>query len=381
MKKILLIFGTRPEAIKMAAFVPAFKKQADFFQLEICLTGQHQEMIQPILGFFDIYADHNLHIMEKAQDLFSVTSRCLTSLKTVLDTSRPDCVLVQGDTSSTFTGALAAFYQKIPVGHIEAGLRTGNPYSPWPEEINRRMVTQLATWHFAPTKVNQDNLLKEGIDPQTIITTGNTVIDSLLIVKKKITNNLPLISTLEQEINNAGYPKISDKEQKIILVTGHRRENFGQGFANICAALKGLAQKYPHYQIVYPVHLNPNVQKPVFETLGAANNIYLTKPLNYAAFVYLMDRSLLVLTDSGGIQEEAPALGKPVVVMRDTTERPEAILAGTAQLVGTEKDGIINAVSLLIDDKSAYNKAAMAFNPYGNGQAAEIIVDFLRSKL
>jgi UDP-N-acetylglucosamine 2-epimerase (non-hydrolysing) len=381
MKKVLLIFGTRPEAIKMAPLLRVFQEFSQEFTVRVCVTGQHREMLRQILDFFAIKPDYDLNIMKPGQDLFSITADCLCGLKEVFDDFKPDCVLVQGDTTSTFTGALAAFYNKVPVGHIEAGLRTGNPYSPWPEETNRRMTTHLATWHFAPTEVNRQNLLREGVCPEKVIITGNTVIDSLLQVTERIKQDSQLSEKLQEQIINAGYNLKKNTGRKMILVTGHRRENFGQGFLNICSALKSLARQYPQIDIVYPVHLNPNVRKPVFAELTETGNIYLIEPLDYAPFIYLMNKSFLVLTDSGGVQEEAPSLGKPVIVMRDTTERPEAVAAGTARLAGTGVKEIFNAVNLLIEDELEYNKSACACNPYGNGKSALSIVNFLRSKL
>ena len=376
MKKILIVFGTRPEAIKMAPLVKEFEKNKDFFQMRVCVTAQHREMLDQVLELFDIKPDYDLNIMKQGQDLYDVTSRILLDLRDVLNDFNPDLVLVHGDTSTTLSASLAAFYQQIPIGHVEAGLRTGNIYSPWPEEANRLLTTQITKYHFAPTATNKACLLKEHIIEEDIIVTGNTVIDTLFLVLDKIKNDKELKISLEAFVASKGY-EISDR--KFILVTGHRRENFGKGFLNICEALKEIAIQKPDIDIVYPVHLNPNVQKPVKELLSGINNIYLIAPLDYMPFVNMLNQSTLILTDSGGIQEEAPSLGKPVLVMRDTTERPEAVEAGTVVLVGTQKDTIIKSVLRLLDDDIYYKKMSYAHNPYGDGNACAKIINFLKS--
>lgn len=376
MKRVLIVFGTRPEAIKMAPLVKEFEKYPDVFNMKVCVTAQHREMLDQVLELFEIIPHYDLNIMRQGQDLYDITSKVLLGMKDVLNDFGPDVILVHGDTTTTISASLAAFYQKISVGHVEAGLRTGNIYSPWPEEANRLLTTQITKYHFAPTLTNKDNLLKEHIPDDNIIITGNTVIDSLLMVIDKINTNETFKSDLTAQIEKLGYSY--DEKRKIILVTGHRRENFGQGFLNICDGLKELAQKYHDVDFVYPVHLNPNVQKPVNEILSDINNVYLIKPLDYLPFVYLLSKCHLILTDSGGVQEEAPSLGKPVLVMRDTTERPEALEAGTVMLVGTNKENIIKTVSKLLEDELMYKKMSYAHNPYGDGTACSKIVNYLK---
>jgi UDP-N-acetylglucosamine 2-epimerase (non-hydrolysing) len=371
MKKVLLVFGTRPEAIKMAPLVKAFQYN-DAFDTKVCVTAQHREMLDQVLELFEIVPDYDLNLMKPGQDLYDITSNVLLGMKDVLSDCKPDVVLVHGDTTTTSATSLAAFYQQIKIGHVEAGLRTGDLTSPWPEEANRQITGVLANYHFAPTITSQNNLLKENKDTKNIIVTGNTVIDALFLALDKIKSN----KELEEDIlNNLEY-KIQD-DKKIILVTGHRRENHGQGFINICEALKQIALEHPTFDIVYPVHLNPNVQKPVKEILSNIDNIYLIEPLQYEQFIYLMDRSYFIITDSGGVQEEAPSLGKPVLVMRDTTERPEALEAGTVKLVGTNTTKIINEANDLINNPSSYETMSKAHNPYGDGKACEKIVEFL----
>ncbi|MDD2886287.1 MAG: UDP-N-acetylglucosamine 2-epimerase (non-hydrolyzing) [Aliarcobacter sp.] len=373
-KKILLVFGTRPEAIKMAPLVKAFEKEESIIS-KVCVTAQHREMLDQVLDMFDIKPDYDLNIMKAGQDLFDVTTNVLLGLKDVLNDFNPDVVLVHGDTTTTSASSLAAFYNKIKVGHVEAGLRTGDIYSPWPEEANRQITGVLANYHFAPTTTSEKNLLKENKNPNDIIVTGNTVIDALFLALDKIERNDNLKSKIVDTINS--QYKLQDNK-KIILVTGHRRENFGQGFINICEALKTLAINNPDVDIVYPVHLNPNVQKPVNEILSNTPNIYLIEPLQYEQFIYMMNKSYFIITDSGGVQEEAPSLGKPVLVMRDTTERPEAVDAGTVKLVGTNKESIIKEAQKLLDNKEKYEKMSKAHNPYGDGKACEKIVKFIK---
>lgn len=373
-KKVLLVFGTRPEAIKMAPLVKAFEKHKDI-DSKVCVTAQHREMLDQVLDLFDIKPDYDLNLMKPGQDLYDITSNVLLGMKNVLSDFNPDIVLVHGDTTTTSSASLAAFYHKIKVGHIEAGLRTGDIYSPWPEEANRQITGVLANYHFAPTITSKENLLKENKNTDDVVVTGNTVIDALFLALKKIENNSELKNNIISSINSQYR---LDENRKIILVTGHRRENHGQGFINICTALKEIALKNPGIDIVYPVHLNPNVQKPVHEILSDVENIYLIEPLQYEQFIYLMDSSYFIITDSGGVQEEAPSLGKPVLVMRDTTERPEALEAGTVKLVGTDTQLIIKEAQKLIDDKKEYEKMAKAHNPYGDGQSCKRIVDFLK---
>ena len=382
MKKIMLVFGTRPEAIKMAPLVKEFQKQPEQVETVVCVTGQHREMLDQVLRIFDIHPDYDLNIMKQGQDLYDVTAHVLTGLRDVLKEVKPDVVLVHGDTTTSTASALAAFYQQILVAHIEAGLRTHNIYSPWPEEMNRLLTGRLATYHFSPTPLSRNNLIKESVDDRNIIVTGNTVIDALYWVVDKIKNDKVLDSELVKMLVKAGYDvNRLNGGKKLVLITGHRRENFGDGFIHMCTAIKDLTRKYPDVDFVYPMHLNPNVRKPIHEVFGedlsGLGNMFFIEPLEYLSFVYLMEKSTIVLTDSGGIQEEAPGLGKPVLVMRDTTERPEALDAGTVKLVGTDYDRIVNEVSVLIDDKVAYEKMSKAVNPYGDGLACKRIVNAL----
>lgn len=370
LKKVLLVFGTRPEAIKMAPLVKALKAHPAF-DARVCVTAQHRQMLDQVLELFEITPEFDLNLMKPGQDLTDITTGVLQGLKTVFAEWLPDVVLVHGDTSTTFGASLAAFYQRIPVGHVEAGLRTGNLYSPWPEEANRKLTGVLAHWHFAPTATSQDNLLREGVNPNTVHVTGNTVIDALLQVREKINSN----ASLQQQF--AEQFAFLDASKRLILVTGHRRENFGGGFERICEALARIATENPGVQVLYPVHLNPNVQEPVNRLLGGIGNIHLIPPQDYLPFVYLMDKSSLILTDSGGIQEEAPSLGKPVLVMRDTTERPEAVAAGTVKLVGTDAETICRETATLLGNAQAYQAMAVAHNPYGDGQACQRIVNAL----
>ena len=373
-KKIMLVFGTRPEAIKMAPLVKEFLRYPEKFETVVCVTGQHREMLDQVLRIFDIQPDYDLNIMKQGQDLYDVTARVLVGMRTVLRKVLPDVVLVHGDTTTSTAAALAAFYQQIPVGHIEAGLRTHDIYSPWPEEMNRQITSRIATYHFSPTPLSKQNLLAEGIKEEQIVVTGNTVIDALYRVVDHIKKNLKLDAELESLLKQAGYDVTRLKEgKKLVLITGHRRENFGEGFVHICTAIKDLTKKYPDVDFVYPMHLNPNVRKPIHEVfednLSGLGNMFFIEPLEYLSFVYLMEKSNIVLTDSGGIQEEAPGLGKPVLVMRDTTERPEALEAGTVKLVGTSYDKIVNEVSALLENQDYYNKMSKAINPYGDGKA------------
>nr|WP_276202277.1 UDP-N-acetylglucosamine 2-epimerase (non-hydrolyzing) [Rheinheimera baltica] len=370
--KVLSVFGTRPEAIKMAPLVNLLKQQADI-DSRVCVTGQHREMLDQVLHLFDIEPEYDLAIMKAGQDLYDVTTSILLNIKPVLRDFKPDVVLVHGDTSTTFAAALACYYEKIAVGHVEAGLRTGNIYSPWPEEANRKLTGAITRFHFAPTTTSEQNLLKEQVDPAHIFVTGNTVIDALLEVVAKIESDQVLSDNFAKQ-----FPFGQDG-RRLILVTGHRRESFGSGFENICAALKHIAQQFPDCDIVYPVHLNPNVREPVYRLLSDASNVHLIAPQDYLPFVYLMSRSTLVLTDSGGIQEEAPSLGKPVLVMRDTTERPEAVLAGTVKLVGTDTQSLVNEVTKLLTDKAYYDSMSFAHNPYGDGKACQRIIDAIRT--
>lgn len=371
MKKILLVFGTRPEAIKMAPLVKEFQKYPNNFETKVCVTAQHRQMLDQVLEVFDIKPDYDLDIMSPNQDLYDVTTKVLLGMRSVLKEFQPDIVFVHGDTTTSMAASLAAFYQQIKIAHVEAGLRTYNLYSPWPEEMNRQVTDRICNYYFAPTEISKQNLLNEGIDNDKIHVTGNTVIDALFmasgIIEKKPDLKNQIISTIQEK----GY-KITNR--KFILVTGHRRENFGDGFMNICKALKEIALNHPNMDIVYPVHLNPNVQKPVYEILKDIENIYLISPLDYLPFVYLMQQSHLILTDSGGVQEEAPSLGKPVLVMRDTTERPEAVEAGTVKLVGTSSKLIIDNINELLNNKAIYDKMSQAHNPYGDGKACEKIV-------
>lgn len=380
----MLVFGTRPEAIKMAPLVKAFQAASDSFRTLVCVTGQHREMLDQVLHIFDIQPDYDLNIMKQGQDLYDVTSRVLLGLREVLKEARPDVVLVHGDTTTSTAAALAAFYAQIPVGHVEAGLRTHNIYSPWPEEMNRQLTGRIATWHFAPTPLSRQNLLAENVAEAQITVTGNTVIDALYWVVDKIKHDASLSQQLDAELQRAGYDvqRLADG-RKLVLITGHRRENFGDGFIHMCTAIKDLTQRYPQVDFVYPMHLNPNVRKPIHEVFGqdlsGLGNMFFIEPLEYLSFVHLMEKSHIVLTDSGGIQEEAPGLGKPVLVMRDTTERPEALTAGTVKLVGTDYDKIVSAVSTLLDDEAAYQAMSRAVNPYGDGKACGRIVETLKA--
>ncbi len=378
-KKILIVFGTRPEAIKMAPVVIELQKHTQTFQTKICVTAQHREMLDQVLSIFKITPDFDLNIMKPNQDLFDITSEILLKIKDVLTSFSPDLVLVHGDTTTAFTTALAAFYLKIPVGHVEAGLRTYSLFAPWPEELNRQLVDRMCAFHFAPTQQNADNLAKERVPLNDIVVTGNTVIDALHLIINEIKTNTNLEEQILQTLQNVGYSVAQHLtgKRKLILVTGHRRENFGQGFLDICEALKDIAKRHPNVDIVYPVHLNPNVRKPVFEILANISNLFLIEPLEYLPFVYLMNKAHFIITDSGGIQEEAPGLGKPVLVMRETTERPEGVKAGTVILVGTDKDKIVKNAELLINNEKAYNKMSSAYNPYGKGDTSQIIVKYL----
>lgn len=380
MKTILLVFGTRPEAIKMAPLVKTMQQYPNVFRTVVCVTGQHREMLDQVLQIFEIKPDYDLNIMKQGQDLYDVTSRVLVGLRDILKLVLPDVVLVHGDTTTSMAAALAAFYQQIPVGHVEAGLRTYNIYSPWPEEINRQMTGRIATYHFAPTPLSRQNLLNEGVEPTHIHVTGNTVIDALYWVVDRIKSDGALAQALSRDLLHSGYDvdRLS-QGKKLVLITGHRRENFGNGFMQICKAIKTLVEKYPEVDFVYPMHLNPNVRKPIHEAFAGRSydNMYFIEPLEYLSFVYLMEKSAIVLTDSGGIQEEAPGLGKPVLVMRDRTERPEALDAGTVKLVGTDYDRILGAVSRLLEDEVYYKRMGEAVNPYGDGKACERIANFL----
>ena len=383
MKKVMLVFGTRPEAIKMCPLVKEFQKHSNEFETIVCVTGQHREMLDQVLNIFDVTPDYDLNIMKQGQDLYDVTARVLVGMRNILKEVQPDVVLVHGDTTTSTASALAAFYQQIPVGHVEAGLRTHNIYSPWPEEINRQITGRIATYNFAPTPLSKSNLLREGINEDSITVTGNTVIDALYWVVDKIKTDAELQKDLDAVLDNAGYDvaRLSDGK-KLVLITGHRRENFGDGFINMCTAIKDLTKKYPEVDFVYPMHLNPNVRKPIHEVFGEdlsnLGNMFFIEPLEYLSFVHLMSKSTIVLTDSGGIQEEAPGLGKPVLVMRDTTERPEALEAGTVKLVGTNYEKIVTEVSRLIDDSEYYDTMSKAVNPYGDGLACERIVNFIK---
>ena len=379
MKKVMLVFGTRPEAIKMAPLVKEFQKYPETFKTIVCVTGQHRQMLDQVLQLFDITPDYDLNIMKQGQDLYDVTARVLTGMRDVLKETQPDVVLVHGDTTTSTAAALAAFYQQIPVGHVEAGLRTHNIYSPWPEEMNRQITGRIATYNFAPTPLSKQNLLREAVAEESITVTGNTVIDALYWVVDKIKTDSELNFELQGILETAGYDvnRLADGK-KLVLITGHRRENFGDGFINMCTAIKDLTQKYPDVDFVYPMHLNPNVRKPIHEVFGEdlsnLGNMFFIEPLEYLSFVYLMEKSTIVLTDSGGIQEEAPGLGKPVLVMRDTTERPEALEAGTVKLVGTNYNMIVREVSVLLDEDKVYEMMSKAVNPYGDGMACGRIV-------
>lgn len=386
MKKVMLVFGTRPEAIKMAPLVKAFEQYTEDFKTIVCVTGQHREMLDQVLRLFDITPDYDLNIMKQGQDLYDVTSRVLLGMRDVFFDAKPDVVLVHGDTTTSTAAALAAFYQQIPVGHVEAGLRTHNIYSPWPEEMNRQITGRIATYNFSPTPLSRHNLLEENVSEQSIVVTGNTVIDALYWVVDKIKCDEVLSEELKEALSVSGYDTDRlgnlNSGRRLVLITGHRRENFGDGFINMCTAIRDLAQKYPNVDFVYPMHLNPNVRKPIHEVFGedlnGLGNMFFIEPLEYLSFVYLMEKATLVLTDSGGIQEEAPGLGKPVLVMRDTTERPEALEAGTVKLVGTDYAKIMKEVSLLLDDAAYYDTMSKAVNPYGDGKACGRIVDFLK---
>ncbi|MBR6858421.1 MAG: UDP-N-acetylglucosamine 2-epimerase (non-hydrolyzing) [Bacteroidales bacterium] len=381
MKRILLVFGTRPEAIKMCPLVKEFQKHPEEFETVVCVTGQHREMLDQVLQIFDVKPDYDLNIMKQGQDLYDVTARVLVGMRDILDTVKPDVVLVHGDTTTSMAAAMAAFYRQIPVGHVEAGLRTHNLYSPWPEEMNRQVTGRIAEYDFAPTPLSRQNLLNEGVSEEKITVTGNTVIDALHwvvenVMKKGYAPEDPLVASLPQD------------GRRMVLITGHRRENFGEGFISMCTAIRDLARKYPEVDFVYPMHLNPNVRKPIRQVFGdeipgqarndGGKNLFFIEPLDYLDFVYLMSRSYIVLTDSGGIQEEAPGLGKPVLVMRDTTERPEALDAGTVRLVGTDYDKIMAEVSALLDDREHYESMSHAVNPYGDGKACPRIVEKLK---
>lgn len=384
MKTIMLVFGTRPEAIKMCPLVKEFQKHSEEFNTVVCVTGQHREMLDQVLTIFDVKPDYDLNIMKQGQDLTDVTARVLTGLRDVFKECRPDVVLVHGDTTTSTAGALAAFYAQIPVGHVEAGLRTHNIYSPWPEEMNRQITGRIATYNFSPTPLSEKNLLEEKAHGQ-IFVTGNTVIDALHLVVDKLKNDVALAKEQENILAKAGYDVVRLKDgKKLVLITGHRRENFGNGFIRMVTAMKDLSEKYPDVDFVYPMHLNPNVRKPIHEVFGedlTRPNFFFIEPLQYLEFVYLMEKSTVVLTDSGGIQEEAPGLGKPVLVMRDTTERPEALASGTVHLVGTDYDKIINEVSTLLENEAAYDEMSKAVNPYGDGKACSRIYKILKEKI
>ena len=379
----MLVFGTRPEAIKMCPLVKEFQKYPNEFETIVCVTGQHREMLDQVLNIFDVTPDYDLNIMKQGQDLYDVTARVLVGMRDILKEVHPDIVLVHGDTTTSTASALAAFYQQIPVGHVEAGLRTHNIYSPWPEEINRQITGRIATYNFAPTSLSKDNLLREAIAESSITITGNTVIDALYWVVNKIKSDVKLQQNLDEALMTAGYNvnRLSEG-RKLVLITGHRRENFGDGFINMCTAIKDLTKKYPEVDFVYPMHLNPNVRKPIHEVFGDdlsnLGNMFFIEPLEYLSFVHLMNKSTIVLTDSGGIQEEAPGLGKPVLVMRNTTERPEALEAGTVKLVGTDYNMIVGEVSRLIDDTEYYDTMSRAINPYGDGLACDRIINSIR---
>ena len=382
MKSVMLTFGTRPEAIKMAPLVREFRKYPEKFKTTVCVTGQHRQMLDQVLDIFGIIPDYDLNIMKSGQDLYDVTARVLTGMRDILTGNAPDIVLVHGDTTTSTAAALAAFYRQIPVGHIEAGLRTHNIYSPWPEEMNRQLTSRIASWHFSPTPLSKENLLRENIPGERILVTGNTVIDALYMVVERINTDHNLRKSLEKGLLQAGYDTSRlEGGRRLVLITGHRRENFGTGFINICEAIKELTHRFPEVDFVYPMHLNPNVRQPIHKVFGDSlqglGNMFFIEPLEYLSFVLLMERSCLVLTDSGGIQEEAPGLGKPVLVMRDTTERPEAVESGTVRLVGTDYGRITSEVSTLLNDSTAYNSMSKAVNPYGDGQACPRIVGFI----
>lgn len=384
MKTVMLVFGTRPEAIKMAPLVKKFQKYSSDFKTVVCVTGQHREMLDQVLKIFDIKPDYDLNIMKQGQDLYDITARVLLGMRDVLNEVKPDVVLVHGDTTTSMAASLAAFYQQIAVGHVEAGLRTYDIYSPWPEEMNRQITSRIATYNFSPTPLSEKNLKEEKVHGN-IYVTGNTVIDALHMVVEKLKNDVTLAAKQEQMLAKAGYDvaRLADGK-KLVLITGHRRENFGEGFINMVTAIKNLTEKYPNVDFVYPMHLNPNVRKPIHEVFGEnlsdLGNMFFIEPLQYLEFIYLMEKSTIVLTDSGGIQEEAPGLGKPILVMRDTTERPEALESGTVRLVGTNHDLIVEEVSTLLDNQSVYDKMSRAVNPYGDGKACDRIVYALRNR-
>lgn len=392
MKTVMLVFGTRPEAIKMCPLVKEFQKHTEEFRTVVCVTGQHREMLDQVLTIFGVRPDYDLNIMKQGQDLYDVTARVLTGMRDVFKECKPDVVLVHGDTTTSTAAALAAFYQQIPVGHVEAGLRTHNIYSPWPEEMNRQITGRIATYNFSPTPLSEKNLLEEKAHGKVFVT-GNTVIDALHMVVSKLNNDAALAKEQDSVLLQAGYDITRLKNgKKLVLITGHRRENFGDGFIRMLSAMRDLSMKYPGVDFVYPMHLNPNVRRPIHETFtgmdtlpkgkgwGAASNFFFIEPLQYLEFVHLMSKAAIVLTDSGGIQEEAPGLGKPVLVMRDTTERPEALVSGTVHLVGTDYNKIVNEVSVLLDSEEAYKKMSQAVNPYGDGKACKRIVKILSSK-
>lgn len=385
-KTVMLVFGTRPEAIKMAPLIKEFQKKSDIFNTLVCVTAQHRQLLDQVMDVFHLTADYDLDIMQQGQDLYDITSRVLLSMRDVLRQARPELVLVHGDTTTSTAAALAAFYQQIPVGHIEAGLRTGNIYSPWPEEMNRQITGRIASYHFAPTETSRENLLKENVHPSNIYVTGNTVIDALHLVVNELKCDKQLADRERQTLIGCGYDVSRlNESKKLVLITGHRRENFGDGFHNICKAIKMLVLQHPNVDFVYPMHLNPNVRNPIRQVFGENlndfQNLFFIEPLEYLSFVYLMEKSFLVLTDSGGVQEEAPSLGKPVLVMRDTTERPEAVLAGTVKLVGANYQKIVDGVSQLILDDHSYSLMSKANNPYGDGQASKRIVEIIRNIL
>lgn len=384
MKKIMLVFGTRPEAIKMCPLVKEFQKQSEEFETIVCVTGQHREMLDQVLKIFDVKPDIDLNIMKQGQDLTDVTVRILTGMRDVFKKCKPDVVLVHGDTTTSTAAALAAFYAQIPVGHVEAGLRTHNIYSPWPEEMNRQITGRIATYNFSPTPLSEKNLLEENVHGDVYVT-GNTVIDALRMVVKKLSKDNELATEQTTILAKAGYDLTRlEGGRKLVLITGHRRENFGEGFIHMVTAIRDLKNKYPNVDFVYPMHLNPNVREPIHKVFGEdlsnLGNMFFIEPLQYLEFIYLMSKANIVLTDSGGIQEEAPGLGKPVLVMRDTTERPEALTSGTVHLVGTDYDKIVNEVSTLLDNKEAYNKMSKAVNPYGDGNACNRIVRILNGE-
>ena len=383
-RTVMLVFGTRPEAIKMAPLVKEFRRHPESFRTIVAVTGQHRQMLDSVLELFDIKPDYDLDIMKAGQDLTDVTTRILTGMRPVLAETCPDIVLVHGDTTTSTAAALASFYARIPVGHIEAGLRTGDIYSPWPEEMNRRLTGRLATYHFAPTTLALENLLAENVPADKVTVTGNTVIDALQSVVARINENPELAAEISATIKELGYdPARLDNGRRLVLITGHRRENFGEGFMGICNAIRDLALKYPDVDFVYPMHLNPNVRRPISEVFGdnSPENVFFIEPLDYLPFVYMMNRSYIILTDSGGIQEEAPSLGKPVLVMRTVTERPEAIAAGTINLVGTDRKTIVDTASSFLEDPEKHASHALKHNPYGDGHACERVVNFLNYRL